>query len=148
MSDELLDALTASQQLITAMIRIASDDRMARVGAWNLRDIAAHLAASDREAFEPRIRAIASGSRPSFGFYNNDETDFSGVQLDDALAEWAETRARLVDFVRGLSAEQRALVGVHERYGEVSVDRYLQIALDHDRGHLRDVERLAGELAR
>ena len=148
MSDDLIDALGASQQLIAAMIRIASDEGTARVGAWNLRDIAAHLAASDREAFEPRIRAIAGGSRPAFGFYNNDETDFSGVQLEDALDEWAETRTRLLDFVRGLSEEQRAHVGVHERYGEISVERYLQVALDHDRGHLRDVERLAGELAR
>jgi len=148
MSDDLIDALAASQQLIAAMIRIASEDHSSRVGAWNLRDIAAHLAASDREAFEPRIRAIAAGEQPRFGFYNNDDTDFGGVQLDDALAEWAETRGRLLDFVRGLSSEERQRVGIHERYGEISVDRYLQIALDHDRGHLRDVERLAGELAR
>jgi hypothetical protein len=148
MSNDLLDALGASQQLIAAMIRIAADDGSARVGAWNLRDIAAHLAASDREAFEPRIHAIASGARPTFGFYNNDETDFSGVQLDDALTEWGETRMRLLDFVRGLTPEERALVGVHERFGELSVDRYLQIALDHDRGHLRDVEKVAGGPAR
>jgi hypothetical protein len=148
MSDDLLDALAASQQLIAAMIRIAADDGSARVGAWNLRDIAAHLAASDREAFEPRIRAIASGSRPNFGLYSNDDTDFSGVQLDDALAEWGETRTRLLDFVRDLKLEQRALVGMHERYGELSVDRYLELALDHDRGHLRDVEKVAGGLGR
>lgn len=148
MTDDLLDALTASQQLIAAMMRIAAGDHSARVGAWNLRDVAAHLAASEREAFEPRVRAIAVGGRPEFGFYNNDETDFGGVQLEDALDEWTATRARLVDFVRGLTPEQRANVGVHASYGEVSVDRYLQIALDHDRSHLRDVEKLAGELAR
>ncbi len=148
MSDDLLDALAASQQLTAAMIRIASGDHTGRVGAWDLRDIAAHLAASDREAFEPRIRAIGAGEQPRFGFYNNDETDFSGVQLDDALTEWGETRGRIVDYVRGLSDDERARVGFHERFGEISVDRYLQIALDHDRSHLRDVERLAGELAR
>lgn len=148
MTDDLLDALTASQQLIAAMMRIAAGDHSARVGAWSLRDVAAHLAASEREAFEPRVRAIAAGGRPEFGLYNNDETDFGGVQLEDALDEWTATRARLVDFVRGLTPEQRANVGVHASYGEVSVDRYLQIALDHDRSHLRDVERLAGELAR
>ena len=148
MTDDLLDALTASQQLIAAMMRITADDHSARVGAWSLRDIAAHLSASEREAFEPRIRAIAAGGRPEFGFYNNDETDFGGVQLEDALDEWTATRTRLVDFVRGLTPEQRANVGVHASYGEVSVDRYLQIALEHDRSHLRDVEKLAGELAR
>lgn len=148
MTDELLDKLSASQQLVSAMLRIAADDPSARVGAWSLRDIAAHLAASERDAFEPRIRAIAAGGRPQFGFYDNDDTEFAGIQLEDALNEWFDTRSRLLDFVRGLNDDERAQVGVHETYGEVSVDRYLEIALDHDREHLRGLEKVAGELAR
>jgi hypothetical protein len=148
MNASLLDDLAASQQLVATMLRIAAEDPSARIGAWTLRDIAAHLAASEREAFEPRIRAIASGERPSFGFYDNDDRDFAGEQMEDALDEWAATRGRVLDFVRALSEEERARVGVHERYGEVSVDRYLEIALDHDRSHLRDVERVAGGLPR
>ena len=148
MSYTLIDELASSQQLIAAMIRLAADDHSARVGAWSLRDIAAHLAASEREAFEPRIRAIGSGENPSFGMYNNDDTDFSGVHLEEALDEWAETRGRILDFVRGLSEEERARTGHHETYGDITVDRYLQIALDHDRDHLRGLERVASELAR
>lgn len=148
MTDELLDQLAASQQLVSTMLRIAAEDSSARVGAWSLRDIAAHLAASEREAFEPRIRAIAAGGRPSFGFYDNDDTEFAGIQLEDALNEWFDTRSRLLDFVRALTDDERAQVGVHEKYGEVSVDRYLEIALDHDREHLRGLEKVAGGLAR
>ncbi len=148
MSYTLIDELASSQQLMAAMIRLAADDHSARVGAWSLRDIAAHLAASEREAFEPRIRAIGSGENPSFGMYNNDDTDFSGVHLEEALDEWAETRGRILDFVRGLSEEERARTGHHETYGDITVDRYLQIALDHDRDHLRGLERVASELAR
>lgn len=148
MTEDVVDELEASQQLVSAMIRIAADDQSARVGAWSLRDIAAHLAASEREAFDPRIRAMAAGERPTFNFYDNDGTDFSGIQLEEALNEWTDIRRRLLDFVRGLSLEERARVGLHERFGEVSVDRYLQIALDHDREHLRGLERVAGSLAR
>jgi hypothetical protein len=148
MSYTLLDELASSQQLIAAMIRLSADDHSARVGAWSLRDIAAHLAASEREAFEPRIRAIGSGENPTFGIYNNDDTDFSGVHLEEALDEWGETRGRILDYVRGLSDEERARTGHHETYGDVTVDRYLQIALDHDRDHLRGLERVASELAR
>jgi hypothetical protein len=144
----IVDELASSQQLMAAMIRLAADDHSARVGAWSLRDIAAHLAASERDAFEPRIRAIASGESPRFGTYNNDDTDFSGVHLEQALDEWAETRGRLLDFVRGLSDEERERTGHHETYGEITVERYLQIALDHDRDHLRGLERVASELAR
>jgi DinB superfamily len=144
----ILDELAASRQLVSTMIRISAEDTSARVGAWSLRDIAAHLAASETESFEPRIRAIAAGERPVMDFYSNDERDFSGIHLEDALNEWAETRERLLDYVRTLSDDERARTGTHERYGEISVDRYLEIALEHDRDHLLGLEHVAGELAR
>jgi hypothetical protein len=148
-NDAIFDQLLNSQQLVIAMLTIAADDSSARVGAWNLRDIAAHLAASERDCYEPRIRAIASGENPLFDFFTNDETDFSGIHLDEALDEWTLTRARLIDFVKTLDGEQRSqLRGRHERYGDVTVDRYLEIALEHDQDHLRGLERLAGQLAR
>lgn len=148
MSYTILEELAASQQLVSTMIRISAEDTSARVGAWSLRDIAAHLAASETESFEPRIRAIAAGERPVMEFYSNDERDFSGIHLEEALNEWAETRTRLLDYVRGLSDEERARTGTHERYGDISVDRYLEIALEHDREHLLGLEHVAGELAR
>ena len=143
-SDELLN----SQQLVVAMTQLVAEDVPARVGAWNLRDIAAHLAATEKECFEPRIRAMAAGQRPEFEFYSNDERDFEGISLQHALTEWADTRNRLIDFVRGLSDEERGRVGLHAKFGEVTVDGYLRIALDHDQDHLRSLERLATEAAR
>jgi len=148
MNYTIVDELAASQQLVSTMIRISADDTSARVGAWSLRDIAAHLAASEKEAFEPRVRAIAAGERPAMDFYRNDDRDFSGIHLEEALTDWAETRGRLLDYVRGLSDEERARTGTHVRYGEVSVDRYLEIALEHDRDHLLGLEHVAGEHAR
>jgi hypothetical protein len=143
-----VDELAASQQLVSTMIRISADDTSARVGAWSLRDIAAHLAASEKEAYEPRVRAIAAGERPVMDFYSNDDRDFSGIHLEEALDDWAETRGRLLDYVRGLSDEERARTGTHASYGEVSVDRSLEIALEHDRDHLLGLEHVAGEHAR
>jgi len=145
----MLDDLLQSQQLVIAMLRISAEDPSARVGAWDLRDIAAHLAATERDCYVPRIRAIAAGENPVFDFFTNDTTDFSGIHLDDALDEWIATRLMLVGYVRELDPESRAeLTGRHERYGAVTVDRYLEIALKHDRDHLRGLERLAGELTR
>jgi hypothetical protein len=148
MSDTLLDQLLSSQQLVLAMLRISAEDSSARIGAWNLRDIAGHLAATERDCYLPRIRAIADGKNPEFDYFTNDETDFSGIQLESALEEWTLMRAWLIDYVRTLSDEQRALTGHHERYGDVTVDRYLEIALEHDQDHLRGLERLAGQLTR
>ena len=149
MSDDILEKLLNSQQLMIAMLRVSADDPSARIGAWDLRDIAAHLAASERESVVPRVHAIAAGERPSFSVYTNDDTDFSGIHLDDALDEWTATRMMLIGFVRTLDQDQRTkLTGHHEKFGEVTVDRYLEIALQHDQDHLLGLERLAGELTR
>jgi DinB superfamily len=149
MNNNILTDLENSQQLVIAMLRIAAEDSSARVGAWNLRDIAAHLAATERDCYVPRIRAIAAGGNPKFDFFTNDGADFSGIHLDDALDEWTATRTMLIGFVQMLEPDQRtSLTGRHERYGDVTVDRYLEIALEHDRDHLRGLERLAGELTR
>jgi len=149
MSEDILERLASSQQLVIAMLRVAAEDSSARVGAWDLRDIAAHLAASERDCYVPRIRAIAAGDQPIFDFFTNDGSDFSGIHLDDALDEWIATRMMLLGYVQTLETDQRtALTGRHERYGDVTVDRYLEIALEHDADHLRGLERLAGELTR
>ncbi len=147
MNESILDDLMNSQQIVIAMLRISAEDPSARVGAWDLRDIAAHLAASERDCYVPRIRAIAAGEDPSFGVFTNDDTDFSGIHLDDALEEWIATRSMLMGYVRTLDEDQRTeLTGHHEKHGHVTVDGYLEIALKHDRDHLSGLERLAGEL--
>ncbi|HEY1420535.1 MAG TPA: DinB family protein [Candidatus Dormibacteraeota bacterium] len=147
MSDQVLEDLAASQTLVIGMTRMIADHDH-RVGAWTLRDIAAHLAASERECFEPRILAMAAGDMPRFEWYSNDERDFDGLSLESVLDEWTETRRRLLAFVGDLPPDARQRTGWHATYGEISVDQYLRIALEHDRDHLGALERLAGELAR
>ena len=148
-NENLLDELLSSQQLVIAMLRVSVEDPSARVGAWDLRDIAAHLAGTERDCYVPRIRAIAAGDQPTFELFTHDGADFGGIHLDDALDEWTATRLMLVGYVRTLDERQRTVLkGRHDQYGEVTVDRYLEIALKHDRDHLQGLERLAGELTR
>jgi DinB superfamily len=149
MNDAILDDLVSSQQLVMAMLRVSVEDPSARIGAWDVRDIAAHLAATERDCYVPRVRAIAAGEHPSFELFTHDGADFSGIHLEDALEEWTATRLMLIGYVRTLGEEQRTrLTGRHDRYGDLTVDRYLEIALKHDRDHLSGLERLAGELTR
>ena len=149
MNDTILDDLMNSQQLVIAMLEISAEDPSARVGAWDLRDIAAHLAATERDCYVPRIRAIAAAENPTFEVFTNDGTDFSGIHLDDAVDEWTATRTMLLGYVKTLEADQRTVLsGRHARYGDVTVDRYLEIALQHDRDQLRGLERLPGRPTR
>src|SRR5438045_9658812 len=96
MNDKILEDLLNSQQVMIAMLRISVEDPSARVGAWDLRDLAAHLAATERDCYVPRIRAIAAGENPTFGIFNHDDTDFSGIHLDAARDEWTATSVMVV----------------------------------------------------
>ena len=136
-----LDELSASQQRVIDAMRESADRPAARPGEWSALEVAGHLAASERECFEPRIKAIAGGSHPHFDFYSNEGRDFSRVPIESSLAEWHATRRRIIDFVAGLTPEQLAHEGRHDAYGEITIGRYLQIALDHDREHLQDLSR-------
>src|SRR5438046_9017030 len=66
MNDALFEKLAPSQQLVIAMLRIAAEDSSARVRTWHLRDTAAHLAPTEPDCYDPRIRAITYVAHPSF----------------------------------------------------------------------------------
>ena len=57
-------------------------------------------------------------------------------------------RVRIRGSVSTPTEQRTRLTGHHETYGDLTVDRYLEIALRHDRDHLLGLERLAGELTR
>lgn len=148
MTASVAEDLMASQQRIAARMRLLDAGVAARVGEWTVRDVAAHLAACDKECFEPRVRAMAGGARPRFDFYSNDDRDFGDVELAAALDEWSVARARLCGFVRDLSPEELNRVGQHDEFGEITIERYLEIALEHDRDHLEALEQSESGLAR
>ena len=108
---------------------------------WSFREIAAHLEASQRECVLVRVQQIASGSHPYFEFYRNTGRDFGPADLKDSLRGFADARQAVRDVARGLSPAQRRFTGRHETFGELTVEQYLEIDLEHDQGHLRDLER-------
>ena len=136
-----LEELSASQRRLVEALRRNAHRPAPRPGEWSAVEVAGHLAASESECFEPRIKAIAGGSNPHFDFYSNGDRDFSRVSIESSLTEWTATRNRILGFVAGLTPEQLAHTGRHDAYGEITVGRYLQIALDHDGEHLQDLSR-------
>jgi hypothetical protein len=108
---------------------------------WSFREIAAHLEATQRECVLVRVQQIASGSHPRFDYYRNTGRDFGPVDLKDSLRDFADARQAVRDVAAGLSPEQQRFTGRHQTFGELTIQRYLEIDLEHDQGHLRDLER-------
>ena len=139
---ELTAALDEARARISGLLESVADDQDWRPddGHWSFRSIAAHMEACDTECLLVRVRQIAAGAKPEFEFYNNDGWDFSDRDLRDSLRAWKESRAHVFDFVRSVSLERLSRTGQHRTYGEITVTDYLEIGLDHDREHLKDLE--------
>lgn len=58
-----------------------------------------------------------------------------------------ESRYRVIDFARSLSADRLSRTGQHRTHGQITVADYLRIDLDHDREHLKDLTQMTEKLA-
>jgi hypothetical protein len=136
------DLQASGQRLREVLLSVADrQDWRPAPEEWSFREIAAHLDTTQRECVLVRVRQIASGSHPHFDYYRNTGRDFGPVGLRDSLRGFADARQAVRDVTLGLSPEQQRFTGRHQTFGELTIERYLEIDLEHDQGHLRDLER-------
>ena len=140
---EILAQLQASQEELSALLTSVAEqqDWKPAPEQWSFRFVAAHLAASEKECLQPRLKQMASGSQSHFDFYNNSETDFSRTDLRVSLLAWKETRQEISSFVQDLDEETLTYIAHHDSFGDISILDYLDIWLEHDREHLQDLTR-------
>jgi hypothetical protein len=112
---------------------------------WSFRYIAAHLATVDKECFKDRVVRIAAGENPHFEAYFNSGWDFSRLDLEDSLREWALTRKEIFDFVRVLPEAAWSLTGTHTTFGVITILSVLQTMHRHDQEHLQHLAQLIEE---
>lgn len=139
--EQTLRNLEQSQLRLTMALHSVADrqDWQPAPDEWSFREIAAHLDACQRECVLVRVKEIASGKNPQFDPYWNTGRDFGPVDLEDSLRGFAESRAAVLEFVRGLSPAQLRLTGYHKRFGAITAHDYLKIDLEHDQGHIQDL---------
>ncbi|TMD09187.1 MAG: DinB family protein [Chloroflexi bacterium] len=142
MRKTIADLQASKRRLCEVLLSVADrQDWRPAPDEWSFREIAAHLEATQRECVLVRVRQIASGSHPRFEYYRNDGRDFGSVDLQDSLRGFAAARRAVRNVAAGLSPEQQHFTGQHQTFGELTIQRYLEIDLEHDQGHLRDLER-------
>ena len=138
----LIAALEGTTSQIRSLLESVAADQDSRPinEHWSFREVAAHMEACQTECVLVRIRQIAAGAKPEFEFYDNDGWDFSDRDLRNSLRQWVDSRARVFDFVRSLSPERLSWTGKHRTYGEMTVEDYLKVDLEHDDAHLADIK--------
>ena len=148
MRTQLVNDLLNSQQAITEFLTTVADKQAWRPAPkqWPFRQIAWHLAITERDCLLYRVQRIASGSNPTFGIYLDTDAEFITRDLHFALEQWADARQGVIDVVNALPESALAHTGYHPSFGRLTVLGYLQIFLDHDQRHLTDLHAMVASL--
>ncbi|MEM7332165.1 MAG: DinB family protein [Chloroflexota bacterium] len=140
--EKITQQLRESQKQFIDAIRPYSkhqDWRMAPT-EWSFREVAAHMATTEEDCFKKRIHLIVTNQNPDFDYYLNTGWDFSQIELTSSLEKWVLVREEIFDELQNLAPEAWEFTGNHVTFGEVKLADLLQIMLEHDLGHLSEMQ--------
>jgi len=133
---KLLD--TFPQQLLTQ--RPSGDEFSFLENVCHLRDL-------EVEGYTPRINSILNEADPQLLDFDGTrvafERDYNRQDIVAALNAFAEARQRNVALLGMVDEEQLKRTGELQGVGRVTLDRVLEMMLEHDEGHLEDLARLS-----
>jgi hypothetical protein len=143
----LVSQLEASQAALTSLLQAVAgqQDWQPDAESWSFRYLAAHLATTEKEAFQERVKRIVGEETPYFAYYLNTGWDFSRDELLDSLQAWATTRREIIDFVLALPPEALQRTGRHQTRGVMTILDVLQLMLEHDQEHLQELSQLVSK---
>lgn len=109
---------------------------------WSFRLIAAHLAKIEREAYLVWLDGMLTGKTQTYTAYWNTEAGLGRPELTDSIIRWKESRRRLVERVKMLPANQLSMSVTHDIYGELTAERLVEVAMNHDSDHLSHLTKI------
>lgn len=103
-----------------------------------------HLRDIEIEGYTERITRILHETQPSLPDINGSrlaiERDYNNQNAKRALEEFSLARRRSVEILRGLSADQFARAGTLDGVGIISLEKLLDMMLEHDEDHIDELQ--------
>jgi len=120
-------------------------DKRPMAGKWSAREHLAHLARYE-EMFLGRMRRIRSENRPLLPRYRAEDDaewpQWTALPAAEILQSLRSLRTRLVNEAGQLTAAEFLRVGVHAKFGEMTLGLWLEFFLLHEAHHLLAVMQL------
>ena len=105
---------------------------------WSILENIGHLIDIDRLYVE-RVDLILSSERPQFAPFNPDEHVSAGnyqtKSLTELMTTYTELRLATVAGLSTIAPDELTRVGIHARFGEITVARLVEILANHDEVH-------------
>ena len=144
-----VDRLAAMPQTVRDILRGRNERDLSRKpaeDAFSLRENVLHLRDIDLEGFEQRVIRILGEENPFLpdvdGAKLAAERDYNAQPVMPALEAFAASRARSIARLRALSDAELERTGELEGVGRVTLRQLLQRWLEHDAGHVAEMEAL------
>ncbi|MFM7678206.1 MAG: DinB family protein [Roseiflexaceae bacterium] len=105
---------------------------------WSILENIGHLIDIDRLYVE-RIDLMLSSERPHFAPFNPDDQVTAGMYqaklLAELMATYTELRQATVAGLSTMAPDELTRVGIHTRFGEITIMRLVEILVNHDEVH-------------
>jgi hypothetical protein len=105
-----------------------------------------HLRDLEMEGYSARITSILNETTPRLADFDGAkvalERDYNRQDVVAALAAFTRARGQNVALLRTVDEEQLKRTGELQGVGEITLDRLLEMMLEHDEGHLDDLQGL------
>ena len=144
----LVAALESAPDIIIRLIREAPPEILKRrpsPNKWSVHEHACHLSTAD-PVYLSRLELMLSAPEPYIKSMLPSAEEESGsllsIDLDEALDQYARERARLVERLKALSAEDWRRTAEHEEYRHYSVLNMFRQLLTHEMLHAYRIEEI------
>jgi hypothetical protein len=119
-------------------------------GRWSALEVLAHLRDGDRDVYLPRLESMLTQERPevpAVDLLGEDRVGgYAALGPDAVLAEWRESRRRLVTRLAPLGRDEWARVGVHSLRGHYPLGEMVREWAEHDLSHRRQLALALGRV--
>jgi hypothetical protein len=142
---ELLEALSITPARVQELTAGLENQPPSSDEAWGAAAIVAHLADIER-LMRGRIEEALTRESPYFRSVDQEqlarERNYHQQELQAALTDFATERAETLQRLMNLPLKGWERSGIHEQFGEVSVEAITELLVDHDAEHLAQLEAL------
>ncbi len=116
-------------------------------GGWSANAVAAHLRDVETEVNAARIEAVLNQDNPFIAGVDTDqwaaERDYLNADGAAAMAAFADARRATIAHLRGLAPDAYNRTARHALLGRTSLRELIEVILDHDQVHLRELRGLS-----
>lgn len=149
----LLTGLENQYLQINAIIGTLAPTRLTKRPApdkWSIHDSVAHLARY-QVVFIERLNRIQAENAPAFGRYKAEEDpgfeDIRKQSTNELLEFLCQEREKIRTMVLSYSEVQIKRIGVHPKFGNLTVEQWLQFFVLHEAHHIFTIFQLTNDVA-